>query len=135
MWLRTEPAAHTQREITSPSCSRSSGPWTLRTSTQTPRRRHPSNDRNPQRLQEYAAGGARGRASEDAKVGRLGPNFDDAFCQGCGKLFSRVELELPEDAREVSFDCPRRDEQRLRDLTVGQAVAGVFGDAALAGCE
>ena len=35
------------------------------------------------------------------------------------KLASRVELQLAEDAREVTFDRPCGDEERLGDDAVG----------------
>ena len=50
-----------------------------------------------------------------------------------GKLVSRVELQLAENAREVTLDSTRGDEQHLCDLAVGQALAGELGDSALAG--
>ena len=63
-----------------------------------------------------------------------------ALCRDCsalrqrgGKLVSRVELQLAEDAREVTLDRARRDEERLCDLAVGEALAGELGDPALAG--
>src|SRR5437867_1250198 len=54
----------------------------------------------------------------------------------CGaKLVSRGELQFAEDAGEVALNRACGDEQRLRDLAVSEAVAGVLGDPALAGCQ
>jgi hypothetical protein len=50
-----------------------------------------------------------------------------------GKLVPRVELELAEDARQVTLDRPSGDEEGLGDLAVGEALAGELGDPALAG--
>jgi hypothetical protein len=52
-----------------------------------------------------------------------------------GEFVSRVELQFVEDAREVTLDRARRDEEGLGDLAIGKSLAGEFGDAALAGCQ
>jgi hypothetical protein len=49
------------------------------------------------------------------------------------KLISRVELQLAEDAREVTLDRPCGYEEGLGDLSVAVTLAGEFGDTALAG--
>ena len=54
----------------------------------------------------------------------------------CGrKLVPRVDLQLAEDAREVTLDRARRDEEGLGDLAVAEALAGELGNTALAGCQ
>jgi hypothetical protein len=55
--------------------------------------------------------------------------------EGGGKLVSRLNPQLAEDAREVTFDRASCDEQRLGDLAVGEALAGELGDPAFAGRE
>ena len=50
-----------------------------------------------------------------------------------GKLISRLNPQLAEDAREVTLDCPCGNEERLGDLAVGEALAGELDNAALAG--
>ena len=49
------------------------------------------------------------------------------------KLVSRVELQLAEDAREVTLDRACGDEERLGDLAVATTLAGKLGYTALAG--
>ena len=44
-------------------------------------------------------------------------------------------MQLAEDAREVTFNRARGDEQHLGDLSVGEALAGVLGDTGLAGSQ
>src|SRR5215208_2837569 len=49
------------------------------------------------------------------------------------KLVPRLDSELAEHAGEVTLDRARRDEERLGDLPVAEALARELGDAALAG--
>src|SRR6476620_2491119 len=42
-----------------------------------------------------------------------------AVLQGASELRARTDLELPEDAAEVSLDRVFGDEERLRDLSIG----------------
>src|SRR5437899_12700116 len=44
-----------------------------------------------------------------------------------------MELQLAEDAREVTLDRPCGDEECLGDLAVAEALAGELGDPTLAG--
>src|SRR3954453_6076138 len=48
------------------------------------------------------------------------------------ELTARIQLELAEDARKVTLDCPSRDEERLCDLAVLPALARQFGNSELA---
>src|SRR5947207_5920745 len=48
---------------------------------------------------------------------------------------TRVDLQLAEDAREVTLDRTRRDEEGLGDLAVAEALAGELGNTALAGSQ
>src|SRR5215207_3713055 len=49
------------------------------------------------------------------------------------KLVSRVDLQLAEDAREMTLDRACGNEKSLGDLAVCEALAGELGDTALAG--
>jgi hypothetical protein len=51
------------------------------------------------------------------------------------KLGARVELQLAEDAREVTLDRACGDEEALGDLAVAVTLAGELGYTALAGCQ
>src|SRR5512146_455389 len=53
--------------------------------------------------------------------------------QNGAKLAARIELQLAEDARQVTLDRPCGDEERLCDLAVCLTVAGELGDPPLAG--
>src|SRR6266542_5975471 len=57
------------------------------------------------------------------------------FGEGGRKLRARADRELAVDAREVDFDRPLGDEERLRDLAVGGPFGRHLGDAPLAGGE
>src|ERR1044071_6968106 len=48
------------------------------------------------------------------------------------KLGARRKPQLPEDAREMTFDGSRGDEERLRDLSVGQTLTRKLRDPAFA---
>ena len=65
-------------------------------------------------------------------VGTLGRDWSAAGEFG-RQLVSRVHQELAEDAREVTLDRARCDEESLGDLAVRETLAGELGDTALAG--
>ena len=50
------------------------------------------------------------------------------------KLASRAELQLAEDAREVTLDRACGDEEGLGDLAICEVLAGELGDPPLARC-
>src|SRR6266498_2376358 len=81
--------------------------------------------------------GAGWSADEHARAIRTRPGSDldrHSVPLQCGaKLVSRGELQFAEDAREVALNRACRDEQRLCDLAVSEALASVLGDPALAG--
>src|SRR6266568_7362910 len=52
-----------------------------------------------------------------------------------GKFVSRVQLQLAEDACEVTLNRTCGDEERLGDLAVGEALTGELRNPAFAGCE
>src|SRR5439155_10272431 len=52
-----------------------------------------------------------------------------------GKFVSRVQLQLAEDACEVTLNRACGDEEGLGDLAVGEALTGQLRDTAFAGCE
>src|SRR5829696_8265289 len=68
------------------------------------------------------------------RIATLCGNWSDVGERG-REFVSRAELQFVEDTREVTLHRPRRDEERLGDLAVGESLAGELGDAALAGCE
>ena len=55
--------------------------------------------------------------------------------QGASELRARSDLELPEDAAEVSLDRVLGNEERLRDLSIGLSFGGQARDAEFRGGE
>jgi hypothetical protein len=55
--------------------------------------------------------------------------------EGASELGARTDLELPEDAAEVSLDRVLGHEERLRDLAVGHPFGGQARDAQFRGGE
>ena len=61
---------------------------------------------------------------------------DSSAAGECGpKLVSRVDLQLAEDAREVTLDRSGSDEEGLGDLAVAEALASELGNTTLARCQ
>src|SRR4029077_20786865 len=56
-------------------------------------------------------------------------------CKYCTERGARLDVQLPEDVREMPFDRSCGDEQGLRDLAVRQSLACQVRNAPLAGCE
>src|SRR5262249_39065514 len=75
--------------------------------------------------------GACGRPPHGAPVRNSVRSGRLALLEGAGKLRSRAEVELAEDAAEVSLDGVLGEEERLRDLTVGHPLGGHASDAQL----